>query len=116
MEILEYKEDDASALVMRIKIDSETLTKAYDKALDDLVKDAEIPGFRRGKAPRKVVERHTGVPEIWETARDKASEEAFEAALKEKEVEVEGEPEYEREEYKGEGDYEFSVTFKKKAD
>ena len=34
--------------------------KQAEKVLDDVVRDADVPGFRRGKAPRKLVERRLG--------------------------------------------------------
>ena len=109
-EILEYTEVDSTTHKLRIKIDAATLAGAYETVLADLVKETDIPGFRRSHAPRKVFERHVGVKEIWEQARDKASEEALEEALKEKKLVAEEDAEFEREEYSGEGDYEFSAT------
>jgi trigger factor len=110
MEILEYTKTESKAHKFRIKIDAATMAKTYETVLADLMKETEVPGFRRGHAPRKMLERHVGVKEIWEQVRDKASDEALEEALKEKKLVAEEDAEFERDEYPREGDYVFSAT------
>ncbi|HAK60684.1 MAG TPA: trigger factor [Nitrospiraceae bacterium] len=54
--------EDLSAVKKKIRIDVplEDLTKETNKALADIGKKAKIAGFRQGKAPRDLVERHYG--------------------------------------------------------
>ncbi len=111
MEILEFEQTDPATYRMRIKVAADTLAKEYEKVLSELVPDTDVPGFRAGKAPRKMVERHIGVDEIWRMARDRSAEDAFEKALKEKESSCVGEADYQHTDYTGEGDYEVAVVY-----
>jgi trigger factor len=43
-----------------IEIAPEAVSKEMDKALADVAKKAKIPGFRPGKAPKNIVEKHYG--------------------------------------------------------
>ena len=45
---------------LTIEITPEEVTKELDKALADVGRKAKIPGFRPGKAPKNIVERHYG--------------------------------------------------------
>ena len=41
---------------LTITISSSNVKKMWEEVMTDVVKNAEIQGFRKGKAPRKVVE------------------------------------------------------------
>ncbi len=43
-----------------IEVQPDAVTKEMDKAIADVAKKAKIPGFRPGKAPKNIVERHYG--------------------------------------------------------
>jgi trigger factor len=45
---------------LNIEIAPDSVAKEMDKAISDVAKKAKIPGFRPGKAPKAVVERHYG--------------------------------------------------------
>ncbi|MBP3652860.1 MAG: trigger factor, partial [Clostridia bacterium] len=53
-----------------------------------MVKKINIPGFRKGKAPMKVIEAHYGEGVFYEDAFDAIFPEIYQAALKEHNVEV----------------------------
>jgi trigger factor len=42
----------------KVRIPKEALTKELTKTFDELTPNAVVPGFRRGHAPRRLVERH----------------------------------------------------------
>ena len=67
----------------------EGIVKAYHK----MVKNINIPGFRKGKAPMKVIEAHYGESVFYEDALDVIFPEIYQAALKEHNVEVVDRPE-----------------------
>jgi trigger factor len=45
---------------LNIEIASDSVSKEMDKAISDVAKKAKIPGFRPGKAPKAIVEKHYG--------------------------------------------------------
>jgi len=51
---------------LRVTVDSERATDAFRRALREVTLRANIPGFRKGKAPRAVVERFVGADYIFE--------------------------------------------------
>jgi trigger factor len=57
--------------------------KASDKAFRKLVQKVDIHGFRRGKAPRSLVERKLGKEYIYQEGLDDLMSEAYRDALKE---------------------------------
>ena len=54
--------EDVSSVkkVLRIEIPEDVVTREMDSAYRELKKTAKIKGFRPGKAPRQVLERHYG--------------------------------------------------------
>ncbi|HOP11234.1 MAG TPA: trigger factor [Oscillospiraceae bacterium] len=71
---------------LTITIDAQTFAEATDKAyLKDRVKMA-IPGFRKGKAPRKLLEQYYGEGAFYETAFNALYPQAVEDAVKEAEL------------------------------
>jgi FKBP-type peptidyl-prolyl cis-trans isomerase (trigger factor) len=55
--------------------------KAYDKSLEEVVKQAEIKGFRKGKAPKKVVEQNIDKQRLYEEAIKKLLPETYQKAV-----------------------------------
>ena len=53
-----------------IEIESREVDNELNRAFEQLRKRAEIPGFRRGKVPRKILERHFGDQVVDDVARD----------------------------------------------
>ena len=45
---------------LEVEIDAEEVTKKIDAAYRDLKKEVKLPGFRKGKAPRTLLERQFG--------------------------------------------------------
>ena len=67
--------------------------KASDKAFRKLVQKVDIHGFRRGKAPRSLVERKLGKEYIYQEGLDDLMSEAYRDALKEHELTPLSQPE-----------------------
>jgi FKBP-type peptidyl-prolyl cis-trans isomerase (trigger factor) len=66
-----------------ITIPKDEIEKNYALALDDVVKEAELPGFRKGKAPRNLVEEKTDKSHIYEHMMQKIVPQAYVEAVKE---------------------------------
>lgn len=72
----------------RVEVDFswEELEKASDKAFRKLVQKIDIPGFRRGKAPRSLVERRYGKEYIYQEGLDDLMNETYKSTLKENDI------------------------------
>jgi len=67
----------------------EGLKKAYNR----LVQKANIPGFRKGKVPRPILEQYIGKEALLEDAVEHMVSEVFEKAVKDKELKPIARPE-----------------------
>jgi trigger factor len=67
---------------LHIQVDQETVAAEFGKAVSDVAKSAKVPGFRPGKAPRAVVERHYA-GEIESEVMNRLISEAYLGTLKE---------------------------------
>jgi len=76
-----------SQAYLTVEIDPDELEKALQEAYKHLVARANIPGFRKGKAPREVLERHLGKEALLEHAINDMIPEAYQNALKEQNLE-----------------------------
>ncbi len=72
-----------SEAVLNVDFSWEELEKASDKAYRKLVQKVDIQGFRRGKAPRSLLERKLGKEYIYQEGLDDLMNEAYRDALKE---------------------------------
>jgi trigger factor len=75
-----------SEAVLEVDLTWDEMEKASDKAYRKLVKQIDIQGFRRGKAPRSLVERRLGKEYIYQEGLDDLMTEAYRDALKENEI------------------------------
>jgi len=72
-----------SEAVLDIELSWDELEKASDKAYRKLVQKVDVHGFRRGKAPRSLLERKLGKESIYQEGLDDLITEAYRNALKE---------------------------------
>jgi trigger factor len=70
----------------------DALQKASDKTFRNLVQKIDVPGFRRGKAPRAVLERRLGGTYIYEEAFKQLFPDAYRDVVKEHNLSVISEP------------------------
>jgi len=70
-----------------VEVPEETIKKASDKQYETLRKDAVVPGFRKGRVPRRLLEKRFG-KEALEQTKLKLLAEASESALKDNKIEV----------------------------
>lgn len=66
---------------LTVTVPVEDVTAAMDKAFKTLVKRYDIPGFRRGKAPRAVFERYAGKEMLLREASEQLVEQTYPEAL-----------------------------------
>ena len=77
-----------SQVFLTIEMEPAEVEESLDKSYYRLVKKTNIPGFRKGKAPREILERYIGKECLLEDALDSLLPEAYEKAIKEQEIEA----------------------------
>jgi hypothetical protein len=85
MKVVKFKQKDYT-VNMEIEEDIAKLEGAKETAFKELVKDAKVPGFRPGKAPRKIYEDYYGTGAIVERATTLLMNEAYRQAIAEKNI------------------------------
>lgn len=74
-----------------IEVPAETVTEKLKESLDTLLVEAEMPGFRKGRAPRGLIEKRFG-PTLRSEAKRQLVSAAYSAAVQEHKLKVVGEP------------------------
>lgn len=77
---------------LTIEVPAEELEKALESAYQKNKKKISVPGFRKGKAPRKLVEQMYGAEVFYEDAANEIIPEAYEKAVEECEEEIVSSP------------------------
>ncbi|MEX2420958.1 MAG: trigger factor, partial [Actinomycetota bacterium] len=88
----------------------ERVRAAFDRASRTIAKDISVPGFRKGKAPRRVVEQRVGTAAIAQVALDEALQEFFVEALRTTELDTVARPQIDVERFDEEDGCAFTVT------
>ena len=73
-------------VTLTIEVEAAEVSKATEKAVKRLGNRVNIPGFRKGKAPRKIIERNVGMEAIMQEAFDIVAPKAFADALEEQKI------------------------------
>ncbi len=94
MALIKNELTEKSGFVMEFSVSKEVYDKAENEAYKKNVAKMNIPGFRKGKAPKAIVERYYGKGVFFEDAINACIPEAFEAAVKEAGIEVVGAPKF----------------------
>jgi trigger factor len=87
------KSSENSEAVLQIDLSWDELEKASDKAYRKLVRKIDVQGFRRGKAPRSIVERKVGKEYIYQEGLDDLITETYRNAIKDYDLHPIAQPE-----------------------
>ena len=82
------KKDAANAYELVVTVDGEVFEKAINKVYKKQVKSINIPGFRKGKAPRHIIERMYGKEVFYDDAMQDCYPDALYEAAKEQGLEI----------------------------
>src|SRR3989344_5629978 len=74
---------DNGNIELTITIPSDRVVKTWDEVVDEYVKNTTLPGFRKGKAPRKMVEGKLSADTIQEETLKKLLPQGYVEAVKE---------------------------------
>ncbi len=91
MNVKSVEKEKGSAKVV-VEIEKAEFETALNKAYAKCRKDIMIPGFRKGKAPRKVVESMYGATVFYEDAVNEIFPEVYEKAILAQELKAVGQP------------------------
>ena len=94
MKLVKNEKLEHSQYELHIAIDKATFEAAVTKAYQKESKKMTIPGFRKGKAPRSIIEKMYGTGVFYETAINDLIPENYEAAVKEAGISPVAQPEF----------------------
>lgn len=91
MKVTKEKTENSQVFLI-IEMEPAEVEDALEKSYNRLVKKTNIPGFRKGKAPRAVVERNIGQESFLQEALNHLIPQACEKAIKEQEIDALAQP------------------------
>ena len=94
MSLTSSKEIEKNLYELKISVDAETFGTAVTKVYKKQAKNITIPGFRRGKAPRSIIEKMYGKGVFYEDAINDLIPDAYAEALKESGIDAVSRPEF----------------------
>jgi trigger factor len=85
---MKVKVEDAGACrrVLKVEVDIDVVTAEYEKVAEEYSQVARIPGFRKGKAPASLVEKHYS-KEVAEETRNRLVPKLYREALDSEKIE-----------------------------
>ena len=83
-----------SRAVLGVEVGTAQVEGALEQACRRLALRADIPGFRKGRAPRPVVERYVGREAVWREALEDLLGEAYSEAVRQTGIEPVAEPDF----------------------
>ena len=86
------KETDPGTAELEILIDQDQYGKAVSEVMDQIARNTQVPGFRKGKAPRSMVERTINREAVRARAIERILPDAYRDALKESGLKPYAEP------------------------
>jgi len=88
-----WEKEQGNQGVLTVEVTSDRVDAALDQAFKKVVKQVNIPGFRKGKVPRKIFEQRFGVEALYQDALDILLPEAYTEAVDETGIEPVDRPE-----------------------
>lgn len=87
-----WEKQEGNEGVLTFEVSAEEFDKGLDKAFDKVKKTVQVPGFRKGKIPRKLFESRFGVESLYQDAIDFVLPEAYGNAIEETGIEPVDQP------------------------
>jgi len=76
------EKQEKNQVFFEVEIDAQKVTETYEKMFRDVSKDMSIPGFRKGKAPKKLVEKYVRQDLLERDVIDRMITESYSVAIK----------------------------------
>jgi trigger factor len=84
---------DPVQVKLTVEVEPKRVKQAFDRAARELAKQVTLPGFRPGKAPRRLLEQRFGQGVIAQTAMEEALSDYYVEALQQAELDPVAQPE-----------------------
>ena len=94
MNLIKSEKTDNGVWTLQFSVDKDTFAKAVSDSFRKNSGKITVPGFRKGKAPRAVVEKMYGKGYFYEDAFNAVLPAAYEEALKESKLDTVGQPDF----------------------
>lgn len=91
----EIKEISTTKRIIEVEVTSEEFENYYTQALSEISKGVELPGFRKGKVPEKIVEEKVSQEGVLSEASEAAVRDTWIKIVKESKVEAVSQPKVE---------------------
>jgi len=82
-----WEKTAANVGVLEVEVGTERFGEALDEAFKKVVKRVAVPGFRKGKVPRRIFEAKFGIESLYQEAVDYLLPSAYDEAVKEAGIE-----------------------------
>ena len=83
---------EKSQIGLEIEITQESTREKYEQVIKDLMRNVNIPGFRKGKVSRQILLQRIGANRVKASALEELIPEAIEQAVKQENIKAIGQP------------------------
>lgn len=90
-----WEKKEGNEGLLQVTVPAEEVDKALDQAFKKVVKQINVPGFRKGKVPRPIFEQRFGVEALYQDAVDILLPKAYSNAVEEAGINPVDQPEIE---------------------
>ncbi len=90
-----WEKKEGNQGLLQVTVPAEEVDKALDQAFKKVVKQINVPGFRKGKVPRQIFEQRFGVEALYQDAVDILLPKAYSEAIVEADINPVDQPEIE---------------------
>lgn len=107
---VEMTNKETNVVQLKVELDQEQVKLAIDKAYLKVRKDFALPGFRKGKVPRNILEKRYGVEVFYEEAANIMLQDTYPQAIKDNNIEPVDHPDIEVEQMDIEQPFIYTAT------
>lgn len=107
---------DDTTVKLAVTVERPRVTRALDDAARHLAEEVKVPGFRKGRVPRKVLESRLGKGAVVQHAVQDSLPQFYAEAVREQELEPVGQPDFELGTFEEGEDASFTATVEVRPD
>lgn len=83
---IQVKRHDDKTIELTLSIPWDSIQKTYNEVVEDFVKETELPGFRKGKAPRSAVEEKLDKTKVYEEVLQRLIPKLYSEAVQQEKI------------------------------